>query len=104
MSAQEQAALRDQLVREYGLHAFAVACQLAGVKNALSGILESDAALTLEERTEIYEAASLHLALLMQLLMPDPELSKHVAACAARLDSAVDQWTIDDIVEKKLEK
>lgn len=94
----EQRALREELVKEYGAHAFQCACELASVANCMMalGVGELSAA----ERNECFHRGARHLSGLLALLL-DVEQAQKITACAKRIDRAVDLWAFDDLEKEK---
>lgn len=90
----EQLALRQELVKEYGVHTFKCACDLAALTNCMVALAAGE--MTGPERNECFRRAAHHLSSILALVF-DVEQALQVTACAKRLDRAVDLWAFDDL-------
>lgn len=93
----EQEKLHADLVKKYGLLIVRQARHLSGLTFCLQALAleEIDA----EERKKSYARAAAHLANLLETVMT-AEYSAKVTECAARIDSAIDLWTADEIEQR----
>lgn len=95
--AQEQIELARRLMAQYGPAIFRAAGELAMLTNSINA-LASDA-LSPEERQEARMRANLHVARLFDHFVPRVEDAAKIVECARRMDSAVDQWLIDELTK-----
>ena len=93
----EQAQLRRDLVTKYGERIFGQAVELSGLALCMAGLAADE--LTPQERKDLYEQGSLHLASLLAECFPDGTSAK-VTECAKRLDAATDQWMADEAARR----
>lgn len=93
----EQKQLPAALIAAYGEKVYAQAVELSGLSLCLVS-LGSDV-LTEAERARMYRQASLHVAQLLEAVMP-AEHSAKVTECAKRIDSAVDMAALDAIEKR----
>ncbi len=94
----EQEQLRADLIAQYGETVFKQASELSGLAMCLVGLGADE--LKPEERARLYRQASLHLAQLLETVMP-AEHSAKVTECAKRMDVALDLWMADEIEKRE---
>ncbi len=93
----EQEKLHADLVKKYGLLIVKQARHLSGLTLCLQALALDE--LDQEERRKSYERAGVHLAKLLETVMP-AEYSAKVTECASRIDSATDLWMADEIEQR----
>jgi hypothetical protein len=86
--------LQEELIERFGAVTFARAWHMSSLRNCLQALAHDE--LTSEERKLAHAAAGLHLAQ-MQATFITLEQSGALTECAARIDSAIDMWALDEL-------
>lgn len=95
---QEQEKLQADLLAQYGEVIFKQASEFSGLSLCLVALAADE--LAPAQREHLYRQASLHLAQLLETLMPAAH-SANVTECAKRMDAALDTWMADDIERRE---
>jgi len=93
----EQDKLQADMLAEYGEVIFKQASEFSGLSLCLVALAGEE--LTPTQREHLYRQASLHLAQLLETLLP-PAVSAKITECAKRMDAALDIWMLDEIEKR----
>jgi hypothetical protein len=94
----EQQKLRADLIAQYGNAAFERALQLSGLQLCITGLGADH--LSTKERERLVRQAGIHLAELIDDLMPSAFESAKVVECARRIDAAIEVWMLDEVEQR----
>lgn len=90
----EMKKLHGELMERFGAVTFERAWNMSSLRNCLQALAHDE--LTSEERRLAYTAACMHFAK-MQATFITLAQSDAMTECAARIDSAIDMWALDEL-------
>lgn len=94
----EQVKEREALVALYGEAVFFQAVELSGLALCLRALADGD--MNAGQREWLHQQASLHLAKLLDPLVPAAYSAK-LTECAKRIESAADMWMADELARAR---